>query len=159
MTSHLCCLVMYMWKENYLIISFIFPQDYLTVHIFPHFYCVINLYPVCSAETSFFLPQGLSGSCSPRVIGCRGIRRNRKPGFLSQFWNTKICFLSTKHKAQQGILWWALSCMCSSSGGETSYRVLAWEIDVRHPVALTNHQNEGGNLFAPITLTEWQQWI
>lgn len=72
--SHFCALYTYTWKENYLIISVVVPQDYFTVHIFPHFYCAINRHPVPSAETSLLLPQRLPGSRSPR-----GHRLQRDP--------------------------------------------------------------------------------
>lgn len=103
--SHFCPLYTYTWKENYLIISVFIPRDYFTAHSFPHFYCAINLYPVPSAETSFFLPQRLPGSRSPK-----GHRLQRNP----QKQETRLPQSDLKHqnlfpfyrnKACQGILW------------------------------------------------------
>lgn len=56
------------------------------------------------------------------VTGCRGIHRNRKPGFLSQFWNTKTCFLSTEIKPVRASSGQA-HYLSSSPGGGRNYRI------------------------------------
>ena len=104
-TSNFCSLYMYMWKENYLIISVFIPQDHFTVHIFPHFYCAINLYPVPSAETSFFLPQRLPGSRSPRGHRLQRNPQKQETRLPQSVLKHQNLFPFYKNKACQGILW------------------------------------------------------